>query len=93
MKRTIIVSVVLVLFCGLPALSQSNFDPDTYANYLEKNKDLTYGDLNSLYSPGDYFKDRLYPASASAYEYFDSITIAYGITEDELKLWRKINSW
>jgi hypothetical protein len=77
------------MLIGMQVHSQSSFDTTAFLSYLKANEDLSYTELNSLYSPGTYYKDRMIPARTLNYQYFDSIANVYGITDDELALLEK----
>ena len=81
---------ILILSCYiLPVQSQSGFDTEAYADYLEVNKDMTHSELAIRHSPGIYYRDMQKHAVSNDYEYFDTIAASFELTADEKAMLEK----
>jgi hypothetical protein len=82
-------SILILSCCILPVQSQSGFDTEAYADYLEVNRDMTYSELAIRHSPGIYYRDIQKHAVSNDYEYFDTIAASFELTADEKAMLEK----
>jgi len=84
--KALTISILIIICCILPTRSQSGFNTEAYASYLEVHRDMTYSEINALHPTGTYYRDMQVSAVVADYEYLDSISNAMGLTADELKM-------
>jgi hypothetical protein len=87
--KTLIISVIMIICCffASPLASQTNFDKDTYVQFLETSRNLTGEELLSQYTPSyPYYKGTTVDTSFDQFCYLDSIILKYKLTPSELNL-------
>ncbi len=81
---------VLIFTWVILGLSQSNFDPDAYYQFLSENQNLTYQNLVDRFPLHNrYYKFSTEPNVLHQYLYFDSVRTKFNLTSDELTLLRQ----
>lgn len=87
MKKLVAV-VSLLLFIQQYNLSQTdNFTIEEYSNFLNSNKNMTYSQLEQMYSAGLFLSKTVNPPADPLY--LDSIKIKYNLTNYEFELINK----
>lgn len=83
MKRVSFISFLSLLFLTT-IFSQSNFNIDTYKQFLQSHQNMTTDELLQMHPAGVFAGDQ--NLSLTETRYLDSISIKYGLTSHELEL-------
>ena len=87
--KTLKILLVIFVSCIVSntLIAQSNFDVNSYRQFLLDNQDLETNELLSRYAPQNaYYKGNESGISINDFSYLDSVRIKYELTESEIKL-------
>ena len=88
-RQSAFLAGLLSLWIPIFTRAQTGFNPQTYFQFLDANRDLSAEAMLERYGPRQaYYKGFLPESPLSEFAYLDSIALKYGLTADERELLR-----